>query len=64
MYIFGCNDEGVLGRNILEEGLEIFFSKVDFLGWGIKLLVGDSYIVVLIDEGKVFVWGNFRVIIK
>lgn len=61
VYSFGCNDEGALGRNTSEEGSEATPGKVDVPGRVIMLCAGDSHTAALLDDGQVYVWGNFRV---
>ena len=61
MYTFGCNDEGALGRPTTEEGSETEPGKVDLDAKIIYASAGDSHSAALSDDGKVFIWGTFRV---
>jgi regulator of chromosome condensation len=61
VYSFGCNDEGALGRDTSEEGSEFEPKKIDLPGKCIKISAGDSHSACLMDDGRVFAWGSFRV---
>ena len=58
---FGCNDEGALGRNTSEEGSETVPGFVELPGSVIQITAGDSHSAALLEDGRVFVWGSFRV---
>ncbi|KAL3868081.1 hypothetical protein ACJMK2_040918 [Sinanodonta woodiana] len=60
VYTFGCNDEGALGRDTSEEGTETRPGKVDNLPKIVQVSAGDSHTAALSDDGRVFIWGNFR----
>lgn len=61
VYSYGCNDEGALGRiTDGDETLEATPTLVPLDGKVIKVTAGDSHSAVLIEDGRVFVWGNFR----
>lgn len=64
IWSFGCNDEGALGRNTEEEGSETKPAKVELEGKVVKISAGDSHSACLLDDGRVFAWGSFRVIIS
>lgn len=61
MYTFGCNDENALGRDTSKEGSETEFSLVNIPENIVQVSAGDSHTAALSEDGKVFVWGNFRV---
>lgn len=61
MSSFGCNDEGALGRDTSEEGSECEPGNVDLPSKAIQVTAGDSHSAALLDNGKVFAWGSFRV---
>lgn len=59
---FGCNDEGALGR--ITEGIEdaeCTPGEVELPGNVIQISAGDSHTAALLDDGRVFAWGTFRV---
>lgn len=58
---FGCNDEGALGRNTSEEGSETVPGFVDLPAPAIQVTAGDSHSAALLKDGRVFIWGSFRV---
>ncbi|XP_036362484.1 regulator of chromosome condensation isoform X1 [Octopus sinensis] len=60
VYSFGCNDEGALGRDTTEEGSETTPQLVELPGKVVQVSAGDSHSAALFEDGKVFVWGNFR----
>ena len=60
VYTFGCNDEGGLGRAAEEESEP---DKVDLPAKIVQVSAGDSHTVALSDEGKIYIWGTFRVCI-
>lgn len=60
VYTFGCNDESALGRDTSEEGSETEPGLVDLPEHIVQVSAGDSHTAALSDNGKVFVWGNFR----
>lgn len=66
VYSWGCNDEGALGRDTSsneEEQAEPkkvpFASKLRIK----KVTAGDSHSLALAETGKVYIWGNFKVMI-
>lgn len=61
IWSFGCNDEGALGRNTEEEGSETKPRKIDLPGKAVKISAGDSHSACLLDDGRAFAWGSFRV---
>lgn len=58
---FGCNDEGALGRDTQKEGSETFPGFVTLPGKAVQVTAGDSHSAALLDDGRVFAWGSFRV---
>ncbi|XP_052285251.1 regulator of chromosome condensation-like isoform X2 [Dreissena polymorpha] len=60
VYTFGCNDEGTLGRDTSEDGAETRPGKVEGLPRIVMVSGGDSHTAALSEEGKVYIWGNFR----
>lgn len=58
---FGCNDEGALGRQTSTEGSETLPGKVELVGKAVQISAGDSHSAALLEDGRVFVWGAFRV---
>lgn len=61
IYTFGCNDEGALGRDTSEEGSETEPGKVQLAEKVIQVSAGDSHTAALTEDGKVFIFGSFRV---
>lgn len=61
IWSFGCNDEGALGRDTEEEGSETKPKKVELPGKAVKISAGDSHSACLLEDGRVFAWGSFRV---
>lgn len=65
IWSFGCNDEGALGRDTeKEEGSENKPKKIDLPGKAVKISAGDSHSACLLEDGRVFAWGSFRVSLK
>ena len=60
VYTFGCNDEGALGRITTEEGSETVPGRVDVSGTVVQVSAGDSHSAALCQDGRLFIWGNFR----
>lgn len=59
---FGCNDEGALGRNTSdEEEAEFMPNIVDLPMKTVQISAGDSHTAALLEDGRVFAWGTFRV---
>ena len=58
---FGCNDEGALGRETSEEGSETTPGFVELPGKVKQISAGDSHSAALLEDGRVFAWGAFRV---
>ncbi|KAI5181168.1 regulator of chromosome condensation [Nematocida sp. AWRm80] len=56
VFSWGCNDEGVLGR----EGPEDIPLEVKFKTKIVKLAAGDSISVALDENNVVYTWGLFR----
>lgn len=62
MLTFGCNDEGALGRNTSDkEDAEFIPDVVELPGKVIQISAGDSHTAALLEDGKVYAWGTFRV---
>lgn len=62
VWSFGCNDEGALGRETEEEeGSETQPRKVELPGRAVRISAGDSHSACLLEDGRVFAWGSFRV---
>lgn len=61
VYTFGCNDEGALGRETSEEGSEFTPGPVKLPGKVSMISAGDSHTAALLEDGRVFIWGTFRV---
>ena len=63
MYTFGCNDEGALGRQVEDEDECMTPGKVE-LPVNLRVVsvsAGDSHTAMLTHDGRVFIWGTFRV---
>lgn len=58
---FGCNDEGALGRPTTEDDSEFTAGLVELPGKAVQISAGDSHTCALLDDGRVFAWGTFRV---
>ncbi|ESO05221.1 hypothetical protein HELRODRAFT_171574 [Helobdella robusta] len=59
---FGCNDQGVLGRETTDE-LDWFIPQpvTSIQQHHVTLVTsGDSHVAVATSDGLLFVWGNFR----
>lgn len=61
IWSFGCNDEGALGRDTSEEGSEAIPGKIALPAKVVKISAGDSHSACLLEDGRVFAWGSFRV---
>lgn len=61
VYTFGCNDEGALGRDTSVEGSETIPGVVDLSEKVVQVSAGDSHTAALTEDGRVFLWGSFRV---
>lgn len=61
VWSFGCNDEGALGRDTGEEGSENKPGKIALESKVVKISAGDSHSACLLEDGRVFAWGSFRV---
>lgn len=61
VYSFGCNDEGALGRDTSAEGSETVPGKVELQEKVVQVSAGDSHTAALTEDGRVFLWGSFRV---
>jgi regulator of chromosome condensation len=64
IWSFGCNDEGALGRNTEEEGSETKPRKIELPGKAVKISAGDSHSACLLEDGRAFAWGSFRVSLR
>ena len=61
VWSFGCNDEGALGRETGDDGAEFLPGKISLPGPCIKISAGDSHSACLLEDGRAFAWGTFRV---
>lgn len=61
IYTFGCNDEGALGRDTSADGSETTPGLVELEEKVVQVSAGDSHTAALTEDGRVFVWGSFRV---
>lgn len=62
VYSFGCNDEGALGRATAdEEGSEFEPRRIELPAPCLKISAGDSHSACLLNDGRVYAWGSFRV---
>lgn len=60
VYTYGCNDEGALGRDTSNDGSEFTPAKVEIPGKVVQISAGDSHTAALTEDGRAFLWGNFR----
>lgn len=60
IHTFGCNDDGALGRITAETEEECVPQKVELAGKAVQISAGDSHSACLLEDGRVFIWGNFR----
>lgn len=60
IFTFGCDDEGALGREATDEN-SFEPSEVPLPGRVIQVTAGDSHSAALLEDGRVFAWGSFRV---
>lgn len=58
---FGCNDEGALGRDTSKDGSESEPGSVSLPSKAVQVTAGDSHSAALLEDGRVFAWGSFRV---
>lgn len=58
---FGCNDEGALGRSTSDEESSSVPGEVELAGTVVQICAGDCHSAALLDTGRLFVWGTFRV---
>lgn len=61
VHTWGCNDEGALGRHTATEEDAFTSGVVDLDAKVVQISTGDCHTAALTDEGKVFIWGCFRV---
>ncbi len=61
VYTFGCNDEGALGRETVEEEDNFEPRRVELPAPVQQVSAGDSHSLALTREGHVYIWGTFRV---
>ena len=50
-----------MGRDTSVEGSEFEPGKVDIPGKVTLISAGDSHTAALLEDGRVFIWGTFRV---
>lgn len=60
VFTFGCDDEGALGREATDEN-SFEPGQVYLPGSAVQVTAGDSHSAALLDDGRVFAWGSFRV---
>lgn len=60
VYTFGCDDEGALGREATDEN-SFEPGEVILPGPVIQVSAGDSHSAALLEDGRVYAWGSFRV---
>lgn len=60
VYTFGCDDEGALGREATDEN-SFEPGQVILPGSVVQVTAGDSHSAALLEDGRVFAWGSFRV---
>lgn len=61
IWTFGCNDEGALGRITEEEGSDAQPHIIELPAKVVKISAGDSHSACILEDGRVFAWGSFRV---
>jgi len=63
VYTFGCNDHLALGRDAGQDECMCFYPLYVQLGCIViaQVSAGDSHTAVLSREGRVYIWGAFRV---
>lgn len=59
---FGCNDEGALGRETQADNYDPEPNDINIPGEVAMISTGDSHSACLLRDGRVFVWGSFKVI--
>ena len=62
VHTWGCNDEGALGRQTTSEEENFVSGAVQIDGKVVQITAGDCCTAALTDDGRVFAWGCFRVI--
>lgn len=60
VWSFGCNDEGALGCQPVEESENYIPTLVNIPERIIEISAGDSFSVALSASGNVYIWGVFR----
>lgn len=60
VFTFGCDDEGALGRQATDETC-FTPDKVQLEAPAVQISAGDSHSAALLEDGRVFAWGSFRV---
>ena len=61
VFSWGCNDEGALGRVTEDEDDTMTPGEVDIPARIVQASAGDSHSAALADDGRLFVFGIFRV---
>ena len=61
VFTSGCNDEGALGRDTFAIGSEMTPGLVKLEGKAVQITGGESHTATLLEDGRVFAWGTFRV---
>lgn len=64
LFTWGCNDEGALGRMTSSDDGDEYLPGSVMLPSTLKIVqasAGDSHSAVLLEDGRVYAWGTFRV---
>lgn len=60
VFTSGCNNQGELGRDTLNR-FDESAQKVDLPGKAVQISIGNHHAAVLLEDGRVFAWGAFKV---
>lgn len=60
VFSFGCDDEGALGREADDENC-FTPTEISLPAKVIQVSAGDSHSAALLEDGRLFAWGSFRV---
>ena len=63
VYSYGCNDQGALGRKFAKDSDWFTPQPVTDLQAHhvVRISAGDSHSAAVTKDGKLFIWGTFRV---
>ena len=61
VWTYGNNDDFALGRDTPDEDDMKKPGKVELKEFVIQVTAGDMHSAALTQDGKVYLWGNFRV---